>query len=81
MKRMKELKRKLSVLLVITLFISGLPVSYADVWASDDLAEYDLISDEGSTDVLREESDAGIGFPEEDEGTSLGVPTRSVWAE
>ena len=60
MKRMKELKRKLSVLLVITLFISGLPVSYADVWASDDFAEYDLISDEGSTDVLREESDAGI---------------------
>ena len=35
----------------------------------------------GSGEILPEESDAGIGFPEEDEGTSLGVPTRSVWAE
>lgn len=69
MKRMKELKRKLSVLLVLALFISGLTASYADVWAAETNAEYDLISDEtgiDSTDGLLETDDGSV------------IPTKEV---
>ena len=72
MKRMKELKRKLSVLLVLALFISGLPASYADVWAAETNAEYDLISDEtglDSTDGLLEADDRSGLIVDAAEGT------------